>query len=240
MEGYLAKVQALLTEVEIKETETIQKVIEEISNRIQRGGIVQLFGCGHSHLLAEEPYYRAGGLVPVKPIAVEPLMLHNGAVQSSVNEKDPDFSSSFLHSLDIRKEDAVIVISTSGRNPVPIDVALAARNHNAFVVGLLSLAYKDQPSKHFSGKRLEDVVTVTVDNHVPVGDAILSREGVAQSFGPASSVIGSAILHTIFSGVIDTLHKEGVTPPIFLSGNIDGSSQHNEELIQKYRHRIDF
>lgn len=237
---YFKKVQERLQLVIENETEVMKKVAVKISESIQKGGIIQLFGCGHSHMLTEEVFYRAGGLAPIKPIFIEPLMLHEGAVKSSQLERQNDYASTFMENQEIQSHDLVIVISTSGINPVPIDVAILAKEKGAFVVGICSFDYpKDQPSRHKNGKHLAEVVDLAINNFAVKGDAILSYEPVAVSFSPTSTVIGAAMLNAIMAEAIKKMVDDGFEPPIFLSGNITGADEHNKKLIQKYRERIE-
>lgn len=239
LSDYFKSVQERLALVENHEGPAMLMAAEKVAEAIQAGGIIQLFGCGHSHLLTEEVFYRAGGLVPVKPIFVEPLMLHEGAVQSSQLERKNGYASEFLDEQDFRSGDVVFVISTSGRNPVPVDVALAAREKGAFVIGITSLEYSgSQSSRHDTGKYLSDAVDVVLDNHSVSGDAILSYEKVEVPFGPTSTVVGATMLNAIFASAIKMMADAGFAPPIFLSGNIDGADVHNARLIEKYRERI--
>lgn len=239
LSDYFKRVQERLELVEKQERPAMLAAAEKVSDAIQAGGIVQLFGCGHSHILTEEVFYRAGGLVPVKPIFVEPLMLHEGAVRSSQLERENGYASGFLEEQDFRPGDVVFVISTSGRNPVPVDVALAAREKGAFVIGITSLDYSgSQVSRHDTGKYLFDAVDLVIDNHSVSGDAILSYENVEVSFGPTSTVVGATMLNAIFAEAIKRMADAGFAPPIFLSGNIDGADAHNTRLIEKYRERI--
>ncbi|WP_421102738.1 sugar isomerase domain-containing protein [Sporosarcina psychrophila] len=240
MNAYFKEIESLMKKVIQEEQQSVEKIAAEIMKRLSRGGIVQLFGSGHSHLIAEEPFFRAGGLVPVRPIIIESLMLHNGASQASTNEKDPEFTQTFAGQLDIRSEDVVIIISTSGRNVVPIDVAYIAKESGAYVVSLQSLYYNasEQPSKHHSGNRLEDVTEAVLNTHVTVGDGLLLSEGTP--YAPASGVIGNMLLHATFSRVIGMMIESGIEPPIFKSANLDGSSAHNEQMIATYSKRIKF
>lgn len=240
MNPYFEAIHTLMQEVSHEEQTAIEKVAVEIAQRLTRGGIIQLFGCGHSHLIAEESYFRAGGLAPVQPIFIEPLMLHIGATVSSTNEKDPTFIDEFAELLDFRPDDTVIVISTSGRNPVPIDVALKARQSGAYTVSIQSLYYKasGQISKHSSGKRLEDAVDDILDTHVPLGDGLLTSGEF--SYAPASSIMGNMLLHATFSRVIEIMIGSGQEPPIFKSSNLDGSTAHNERMMATYADRIKF
>lgn len=236
---YMTKAHELLRTVEEKETETMNEAADAVAEAIKQDGIIHLFGSGHSHMLAEEVYYRAGGLVPVHPILHEPLMLHQGAVRSSSLERQTDYAHEFMKDQDIRKGDVMFVISTSGRNPVPIDVALLAKEQGAFVIGMTSKEYSlSQPSRHESGKLLYDSVDLMIDNHLPIGDALLSHENVEAPFSPGSTVVGAAILNAIFAQAIVKLTEDGIEPPILRSANIEGADEHNERLIEKYRDRV--
>ncbi|WKA59186.1 SIS domain-containing protein [Planococcus shenhongbingii] len=239
LNSYFEKVRERLALVEEQEKAVMMEAAGKVAAAIQHGGIIQLFGCGHSHILAEEVFYRAGGLVPVKPVFIEPLMLHEGAVRSSQLERSSDYAEDLLEQQDFRPEDVVFVMSTSGRNPVPIDFALAARDKGAFVIGLTSLEYANsQPSRHQSGKHLHDAADLVIDNHSVTGDAVLKAENVKVPFGPTSTVVGSVILNAIFAEAIQQMADNHFEPPIFLSGNIDGTDDHNNRLIEKYRERI--
>ncbi|HYK71619.1 MAG TPA: SIS domain-containing protein [Pseudoneobacillus sp.] len=225
--------------VEENEKEQLISAAEKVAKAIMNGGIIQLFGCGHSHILTEEVFYRAGGLVPIKPILIEPLMLHEGALRSSQLERQNDYAEGFLKEQDFRPDDVVFVISTSGRNPVPVDVALAAKEKGAFVVGITSLEYsQSQPSRHKSGQHLFNSVDLVINNYSAKGDAALSYEKVSVPFGPTSTVVGAVILNAIFAEAIKIMANKNFEPPIFLSGNIDGADSHNEQLVEKYRGRI--
>jgi len=236
---YFEKAKERLELVEINEKEKMSAAAVKVAETIMNGGIVQLFGCGHSHILTEEVFYRAGGLVPIKPIFVEPLMLHEGALRSSSLERQNDYAAEFMKEQDIRPEDVVFVLSTSGRNPVPVDVAQAAAEKGAYVIGLTSFEYsQSQPSRHKSGKHLYNSVDLAIDNHSVKGDAILSYEKVSVPFAPTSTVVGAVILNAILAEAIKILADQGIEPPIFLSGNIDGADQHNNNLVNKYKTRI--
>ncbi|MBK3493396.1 SIS domain-containing protein [Viridibacillus sp. YIM B01967] len=239
MHQYFQEVQHLLNIVAVEEQSSMRKAAQLISERIQGGGILQLFGCGHSHLLAQEAFFRAGGLVPVETIFIEPLMLQAGALTSSNNEKDPNFIANHRHILDFKPNDVLIIISTSGRNVVPIDVAILAKEAGVLVISLQSLEYKEHAAtKHKSGQRLEEVVNVVLNTHIPIGDGVLWHDSV--QYGPASSTVGSAILNTTICQVIEILASTGEDLPVFESANLDGSKERNELMIERYSNRINF
>ncbi|AQS55766.1 SIS domain-containing protein [Novibacillus thermophilus] len=239
IEAYFAKMQALLKDILKNEKDHMEQVSEKIVDSLKEDGVVHLFGAGHSHMLTEEVFYRAGGLVPVHPILDTGLMLHEGAVRSSDLERMNGYGEIVMKHQDIRPGEVVFVISNSGRNPVPIEVALAAKEQGAFVVGLTSLDYSSkQSSRHKSGKRLFEIVDVVIDNHGVEGDAILKLEAFPVPFAPSSTVAGAAIINAILARAIEHLVNEGIEPPVFLSGNLDGADEHNLKLVNKYKNRI--
>ncbi|TMV49511.1 SIS domain-containing protein [Paenibacillus mesophilus] len=239
IETYFQAIETMLQKVLAAEAERMKLAAAKVADCIADGGVVHLFGCGHSHILTEEVFYRAGGLVPVRPIFYEPLMLHEGAVRSSELERRNGLAGLFMDEQDIRKGEVMFVLSTSGRNPVPVDVALAAKAKGAYTIGITSIEYShSQPSRHASGQRLSDAVDLAIDNKAVKGDAVLTHERVKVPFTPTSTVVGAAILNAVLAQAVALLAERGVEPPVFLSGNIDGADAHNEELIAKYKGRI--
>lgn len=238
MQSYWKEINILLEMVAQQENKNIENASKLIAERIKNGGILQLFGCGHSHLLAQEAYYRAGGLVPVAPINIEPLMLHKGALTSSSNEKDHTLIGQYKDQVSFEPNDILIVISTSGRNPAPIDMAFLGKEAGILVISLQSLSYRDQEGRQASGKRLEEVVDIVLNTYVPVGDGLLSNKGL--QYGPASTVVGAALLNALICQVIEEISKESEELPVFKSANLSDSQFHNETMLKKYRNRIDF
>lgn len=236
---YFAEIKHALDVIEKDERKKIDQAIKVITEVVESGNIIHVFGCGHSHMMAEEMFYRAGGLAAVRPILIEELMLHQGGSKSSEYERMTGFADTFMQEQDIRNGDAVIVVSNSGRNPVPIDVGRISKEKGAFVIGLTSLgASEDQPSRHKEGLYLKDTVDLVLDNHIKPGDAVFSVESRGFSYAPLSSVIGMSLLNGIVAQVIDELVASGEEPPVFRSGNIDGSDLHNKKLIDAYQERI--
>lgn len=239
MSAYINQLQTLLTTVREQEASVMETVAVAMADSVGAGGVVHLFGCGHSHILCEELFYRAGGLACVQPIFDTGLMLHEGALRSSELERMVGYGTVLMKNVQIEPGELLFVISTSGRNPVPVEVAQSGKAKGATVVAITSLAYAtSQPPRHPSGKRLGDLSDMVIDNHVPVGDAALSLPTLAVPFGPVSTVVGAAILNGIFARAIELLVQAGLVPPLFLSGNIDGADAHNEALVQRYRGRI--
>lgn len=236
---YIMNAQAKLERLKNEQTETFNELAEKLAEAIDNGGIIHIFGAGHSHILAEEVFYRAGGLVPVSPILHEPLMLHEGALRSSEYERKNSYADTFMNEIDIRSEDVLIVSSTSGRNPVPVDAALYAKKKGAYVIGITSFAYSgSQTSRHKDGYKLTDVVDTAIDNYSEPGDAALQHASVDVPFGPTSTLIGVAIMQSLFAETIKSLADKGSNPPVLQSGNIDGADERNRHLVELYKERI--
>jgi len=239
IDAYFEEASRLLEGVRSSQKSAMEEAANKIAESIENNGIVHLFGCGHSHILTEEVFYRAGGLAPIHPIFHEPLMLHEGAARSSQLERKNDYTTTFLEEEEIRPEDILIVLSTSGRNPVPIDAALYAKEQGAYVIVITSLTYsKSQPSRHTNGKHLYEVGDLVIDNGAPIGDAVLNLSGFDVPFAPVSTLIGTAILQSIFAKSIQIMQEDNFSPPVFLSGNIQAADEHNNRLLEKYSKRI--
>lgn len=238
---YFKSVQQLLDDVLLSEQDKIAESAAIVAKAVIDGGVVHVFGCGHSHMFSEELFYRAGGLVPVKPVFNTGLMLHEGARKSSSLERFEGYGTVVAQDHDFLPEDAIIVVSNSGRNPVPIEVAIIARERGLKVIVLTSLQFSmSQPSRHSSGKHLYDFGDVVIDNKAVPGDAALTIEGVAEAFGPVSTVVGVTVLNAVMAEAIRIIQEKGHTPPIFVSGNFDGVDERNQKLMEQYRHRINF
>ncbi|OWR32636.1 hypothetical protein CDO73_03275 [Saccharibacillus sp. O23] len=237
--AYFDQIRKRLDRIEARQAAGLELAAAHTAESLIAGGIVHLFGCGHSHILTEEVFYRAGGLVPIRPIFYEPLMLHEGALRSSELERENGLAETFMRDQDIRPGEVAFVLSTSGRNPVPVDAARIAREKGAFAIGITSLEYSNsQPSRHSSGSHLFDAVDLVLDNYSAVGDAVLRHPEIPVPFTPTSTVIGAAMLNAIFARSAVIMAERGFEPPVFLSGNIDGADRRNLELVERYRERI--
>jgi uncharacterized phosphosugar-binding protein len=198
-----------------------------------------VFGTGHSHMLAEELFYRAGGLVPVNAILDSTLMLHESALTSSLAEQLPGYAEVVLSRYRVEPGETMIIASNSGRNSVPVEMAMAARARGLTVAALTSLAHANaHPSRHPSGKHLHELADYVLDNCGVVGDAALTIEGVAEPIAPTSTVVGAALLHSVVYAVITYMVKNNAEPPIFISANVGDADEHNRLLLERYRERL--
>lgn len=209
-----------------------------VSKTICADGLIYVFGCGHSHLLAEETFYRAGGLACVHPIVNEPLMLHESASHSSFLEKQNGMAKDVLAPYSFTDKDVLIVASSSGINGVPVEVAAEAKDRGVKVIGISSDAYLDQAPRNLLNAHLQDVCHICIDNGVPHGDACLQPEGLPVKMTPISTVTGAYIINSILAEATQLALDAGVQAPVYLSGNIPGGAEFNETLIARYKPRI--
>lgn len=236
---YFDALRALLLEAEQKNADTIQTLGNVIAESIAGGGILHVFGTGHGHMLAEELFYRAGGLVPVNAILDSTLMLHESALSSSLAERLPGYADVVLSRYRVEAGETIIIASNSGRNSVPIEMAMEAKARGLHVVALTSLAHANtQTSRHPSGKRLHELADYVLDNCGAVGDAALTVEGVPEPIAPTSTAVGVALLHSVVYAVVTRLVEKNVVPPIFTSANVGNSDERNQQLLERYRGRL--
>jgi len=216
----------------------ILQAAQIVSQTIVSDGLIYVFGCGHSHLLAEETFYRAGGLACVQPIVNEPLMLHESASHSSHLEKEKGKAQEVLAPYAFTEKDVLIVASTSGINGVPVEVAGEAKRRGVKVIGIASDAYLDQAPRNLLNAHLQEVCDVCIDNGAPHGDACLQPEGLPVKMTPVSTVTGAYIINSILAEATQLALNSGCQVPVYLSGNIPGGAEFNQSLIERYKPRI--
>lgn len=232
-------VKDVIRRIEKEELEVINTAAEEISSTISENGLVHVFGTGHSHILAEEVFGRAGGFAPVNALLDEGLMLHNGTKYSEL-EKMEGYGELLWNSYDISEDDIIIIISNSGVNAVPVEMALESVKEGTYTVAITSMDYtKYLETTHPSGKKLYQIADLVIDNKGVPGDAALEVDGLAQKVGPTSTISGALILNTIFAKTAEIMVQQDEKPPVFKSGNLEGAGSHNEKLFEKYENRVD-
>lgn len=233
---YLAGVQAQLAQARAEQLANILAAAELIADAIAGQGWVHTFGTGHGHMLAEELFYRAGGLARVNPILVPDLMLHAGAVASTSAERQTGRAEQILAEHPVASGDVLIIASNSGGNPVTIELAAQARELGARVVALVSRAHAGSARARAVGPNLMDHADVILDNLGVPGDASVDVGG--RAVGPTSTVLGAALLQAVVVAAADILHQRGVTPEVWTSANASGGDAANAQLVQRYRDQI--
>ncbi|QNQ63638.1 hypothetical protein BR10RB9215_C20096 [Brucella sp. 10RB9215] len=212
----------------------MEKAADLIAAAARADRRVYVFGTGHSHIMAEELHYRAGGLAITVPILCGSIMLQDGAVASSHFERIEGAVRPILDRYGIRDGDVLIVVSNSGVNAAPIEAARYAREKGAAVIALTSVAYSNTIAR--GRTQLLSLADVVLDNDAPAGDAVLEIAGSALKVGPVSTALGVTILNAVFADVAARLVGEG-DAPIYLSANMPGSGDINRSLVERYRDR---
>lgn len=239
MHAYVKNVIEKIEQSTNEQEDQIEELAQKISESVKKGGIIHILGTGHSHMIAEEIFYRAGGVLFVNPILEANLMLHEDPVKSTRLERLPGYAKAILDGIHFKPEDTFIIISNSGRNAVPVEAALYAKERKVSTVAITSLAHSQSvDSRHESGKKLYEVSDYVLDNKGTAGDAVLDLKGFDGKYGPTSSVIGIVLVQTLVSLIIENLAEAGIEPPLMKSANLDSGDRQNAKLIEEYKDRI--
>jgi len=226
MVDYYSKVTSLLSEVRSTQSGPIAAAGVILGETISGGGIVHTFGSGHSAAIAYEAHGRAGGLAAVSAI-IDP--------SRGLAEKVEGYGKALMAPVRLGKHDSMIVISNSGRNALPIEVAMVARDNDLKVIAITSLAHsRSVTSRHSSGKRLFELADVVIDNMGEPGDAAIALAGCDAPVGPTSTITGAYIMNEVMIAAVSWMLKNGIEPPVFKSANLDGSKEHNAKLRDRY------
>lgn len=236
---YFNKVNEILGKAIYTQGPAIEEAAGYITDALAGGGLFHVFGCGHSQMYAMEVFYRAGGLVPVNAILTPALSLSPCAPLSTAGERIPDYGNVILQNEPVNPGDALLIASTSARNNVTVDMAIEAKKLGLKLILLYSSEFADSvTSRHPSGKKVTDYADVLIDNCGVSGDAIMDLPGIPEKFGPTSSVVGFALLQAIMVQTVENLFNKGITPPIWVSGNLDRGDETNRDYMKKYASRI--
>jgi uncharacterized phosphosugar-binding protein len=237
LDQYLQALIKLQTHVVETQRTNLIEVAERMAEITRRERRIFLFGTGHSHLLAEEGFYRAGGLANVVPILTEHLMLHHLPALGSRLERTAGLADMILDRYAPEPGEILFVFSNSGVNRLPVEMALRGHDRELFVVGVSSFAYARQAPLSDLGLRLDQSVDLALDNGGIPGDALLELEDFPWRVAPSSTVIGALLWNCLVSETARMLLNSRITPPIFVSLNVAGAAEHNQALLDKWRPR---
>lgn len=232
---YTKRIIEIISQAEKTNKDNIILCANKFLDCIKQDTIIHTFGTGHSHMIGVEMFARAGGLGNVDAMVDPDTVTSFGARRSGAIEKTCGVADVIYDSYKINKGDIMIIISNSGRNAVPIEMAMRCKKEGIFVIAVTNLKQSmSQTSRHPSGKRLFELADIVLDTCVPQADAALDIDGIKT--GPASNIVGMYLVDTISSLAIEHAKKQGITPYVFQSQNIDGFS--NDEIYQHYDGRI--
>jgi len=234
-EKYIKKVHSLINKLENTQIDTIKEVASLFAKKIKEDKIIHIFGTGHSHIIAIETFVRAGGLANINAMLDENVTTQCGARKGSEMERLSGLADIIWNQYCIDSEDIIIIISNSGRNSVPVEMALRAKEEGLKVIAITSMDHTQKyESRHKSGKRLFEIADIVIDNCVPSGDGLLNFAGIKS--GPGSTITGAIIVNSILTETLKILSNENIKLPVFTSQNVDGYN--NDDLYDKYEGRI--
>ncbi|WP_433451043.1 SIS domain-containing protein [Streptomyces sp. CA-142005] len=231
----------LLQRVREEEAESIAAAGNLLADTVAAGGRLFAFGAGHSSLAAQDVVYRAGGLALMNLLAVPGVVGVDvtPATLGSALERVGGLAGAVLDTSPVRSGDALVIISLSGRNALPVEMAVNARALGLKVIGVTSVAYASQTtSRHSSGTFLKDHCDIVLDSKIAVGDAELTLDTIPAPFAPASTVVTAALMQAVMATAAAALAGRGIEPPLLRSGNVDGGHEWNRRVMREYADRI--
>ena len=244
MDLFYEEMMKVVDVLEGKEMDNIRKASEVCAETIAQGGVVHVFGSGHSVGFGMELAGRPGSLVPFHTSVTSDFVLH-GKVSlaefkdpDNIFERRADIADRLYDLYDIRPQDSFIIISNSGINGVVIDFAIKAKQEGHKVIVVTSWQHTSaEASRHPSGKKLYEMGDVVIDNCGPQGDALIET-GKIEKICSISSITGAFIAQSITTETCRLLSERGVELPLLLSEDSEENRKHNAELRQKYAGRI--
>lgn len=239
-EAYFEAVQQGLQRLRETQLDAIKAGAEMFVEAIVGGRKLFAFGATHSFILPMELVYRTGGLMLVNPIYPHGMDLSVRPVPlTSQIERIEGYGRALLEATPAAEGDVLLLASASGRNPVIIDMALAARERGLRTIGVVALEYcQNSSSRHSSGSLLHELCDLVIDEGAPYGDAAVAVPGFPEKTGPLSTVLGCTVVNALVCEVIARLVARDVAPPVFLSANLPGGDERNAALLEANRDRI--
>ncbi len=230
--NYLSKINSLLDKIFKEEKNKILSSAKLIRDSYKKGGQLYIFGTGHSRLLGEEAFHRAGGFAAACPIRDDNLTFKKGATKATSLERTPNIAKKALSKYKISNKDILMIVSNSGVNHAPVEAAMIAKQKKIKSIALTSVKYSKKAPLSELNKRLYEIVDVYIDNKIPPGDSIININQF--SVGPASTITGSFILNSILIEVADMLKLEKIFP-FYISSNMPNADRNNNKLENRFR-----
>jgi uncharacterized phosphosugar-binding protein len=245
---YLQAIETTLSRIRATQEESIHKAADICAKSIAGGGLVHLFGTGHSRMMVEEMFPRHGSFPGFHTIVELSLTFHNQVVgangqrQAMFLEHVEGLGAVILQNFVLTPPDSFMIFSNSGVNQVVVEVALEAKNRGLPVIAVISVDHCSVTApKHSSGKKLLDVADVIVDNCVPAGDALVQVEGLVDPVGPGSTIGSATVANMIKCEVAARLTRQGYPPKVLTSSYFIGpeeSKKRFDDAYDEYRRRL--
>ncbi len=234
MQNYSRVLQESMEYVIKEDKDRIQQAAKMMSGSIQQDKKVYFFGTGHSYIIGQEIFARAGGYAGFIPILENELGM-NHAFKSTLIERTTEYVDVLMELYPFKKGDTIVMTSNSGRNALLVELAQRLKEIGVNIVALTALeASKNSTSRHESGLRLFELADVILDNRSVYGDASISHTEVVKT-GPTSTVMSCFIIQLVVTTFVQLEIDRGMDVPVFRSSNIDGGDAYNEKLFDIYR-----
>jgi uncharacterized phosphosugar-binding protein len=235
IDRYFQAITTIQNEAVETQYEKLEKIAEKMVQTIINDGRIFLFGTGHSHMLAEEGFFRAGGLAQAVPIFSSALMLHEKPAFSSHLERTAGIVEKLLNIYKPEPGEMIFIFSNSGVNRLPVELAMLAKERGLFVVTISSFTYSQEASLSTLGKRINEVADIALDNKGVSGDALYKIDGTHWRVGSSSTIIGALFWNCLLAECAERLRNKGYELPVFASFNMPGAEDHNKGLLEKWQ-----
>ncbi|GII89814.1 sugar isomerase domain-containing protein [Sinosporangium siamense] len=241
-DSYSSELNDLVRRVPVTQADAVRETAARFIAALDRGGVIQAFGSGHSEAVAMEIAGRAGGLVPTNRLTLRDIVLYGGAPPSELErydlERDPSVARRILELAPVSPPDLFVVISSSGVNGVVVELASLIKERGHELIAITSLAHsRAVSSRHPSGRKLYELADVVLDNGAPYGDAVLPLPG-GGAVGAVSTITSALLAQLVVAEVVRHYLSLGEVPPLYLSANVPGGDEHNLALEARYSGRI--
>ena len=230
--NYALKINSILKKISKEENKKFLQCAKMIKSSYKKGGQLFIFGTGHSKLLAEESFHRAGGYAGACPVRSDEINFSKGTDKATKLERTANVAKRALQKYKLTSKDILMIVSNSGVNHAPVEAALIAKKKRIKTIALTSYKFSKQAPLSKLKRRLYEICDVYIDNKIPPGDALVGINKMM--VGPASTITGSFILNSILVELANLLKNEKIFP-FYISVNMPGAKENNDKLVKKYK-----
>ena len=220
--GYLSDVTALMQSILVEERDALDRAATRVADQVAGDRLVYVYGPGgHSNLAAQEIFFRAGGLMHVSAILDEGTLLSNGALRSMAVERTPGYGKIVIDDQRLGEGDLLLLTNAYGIN-----------------AALINGSAPTHPARHPTKQNLHDIVDIAIDTKVPIGDALVTVDGVSENIAAVSTFANAFALNCLVIRTVAKLAERGVESPIWRSGNAPGGDEANGRFLARFRDRV--
>lgn len=226
-------------------TDTLNQVFEENKEQIEKAAHllfeteknhhkIYTFGTGHSHMVGQDLYARAGGYAKIYPIVETELTLLTHPMKSTYIERTTEYADVLEQIYHLESQDVMIVTSNSGRNALVVEYVMRAKEKGVKIIAITSLSHSQKvTSRHSSGLRLFELADIVLDNFAPYGDAGIDIDSETR-MGPVSTITGCYLSQSMAGRFVELLVENQMEAPVLRSGNMDHADEYNQILFNRY------